>query len=94
MNRECLPIIPFESVTQDWKSDSTEARVRRPTRQFFSDYPCLVSLSLYRAWKQGSLSLGLLTRDRETDQRALEAHLDRSEFFEDKFSNWKPLAMV
>ena len=37
-----------------------------------------MSLSLYRAWKQSSPSLGLLTRDGETDQRVFNIWTDQS----------------
>ena len=67
---------------------SKNLRVRRPHRQFYSGYPCFVSLSLYSAWKQSSPCLGFLTRDREMDQR-VSSIMDRSEFSDDKSSSRK-----
>jgi len=59
---------PFESVAWDSEEDSTGASTTRRSVVLFG-HPCLVSLSLDRAWMQSSLGLGFLTRDCDMMER-------------------------
>lgn len=55
-------------------------RVCRPHRWLYYSYPCLVSLSLHKAWIQ--VSLVLLTEDRKTIRDSLASWIDQSSWWQ------------
>lgn len=52
----------FESVAWDSEEDSHRGQYNSRSVVLFGYYPCLVSLSLDRAWTPSSLGLGFVTR--------------------------------